>query len=293
MSDSSIQGLRKLSRENRSRVECMRKRDPDLWTKLRQGHNSVLRQWSYMGTTSVPRRRGSSLRVISRSSQDSADLPPLFHKVPDLRETQSCNRSVSKNLKWMIAALSPRSDPNPSEATPERHIDGSFNITRILEKISLNRNSPPESPHPDTVPQDAHVSHETEAEREIPLDAMTGITFCEELLRFSKGDTGLETTFRLLNVDSDGQVSLEGFIDFTTRLKLDFKTIEVTSIYQFLRKTQPGSSPDCSPCHFSKRTEILIRKYRKHGRCFMPYSETEELDPAERYFITHSFPRLS
>lgn len=279
-----------MSREYRCRVQAMQQKNPELWTKLRQDHNAVLRQWSYRGTTSVPRqeRRGSSMRVISRYSRDSADLPPLFHQVPDLRDKTVSDGNVSKNLKWMLTALTPATSLNLEHPFEKLSTEGAIDLTRIIEKIDKHRISEPVLP--ETGPNELNLPQNLDSARHPSLDAITGIAFCEEMLQYSQGEGGIEESFRLMDQDADGSISLDEFVRFFHKLGIGIPRSGLITIHQFLRKSDHFSQ-DCTPAHFSDRTKRLVRKYQTSGKSFPSILNSEVISPAEKYFLALSYPK--
>jgi Ca2+-binding EF-hand superfamily protein len=267
----SINNLRKNSRETKWTEASI---SPLKLAELRLQHNSILRAWSYKGTTMIPASASphcalkARLTKISRSSRVARSLPPLFHKIPDMRKrpTNVKNDSVQE-MRKLVTTFTPRRPDFSLRSGDEA--GSTFEVMKLLgDKLKGIKNSFTRS-------STVAVPHE--------LNVDTGIAFCQEIVRASDGLDGLEKTFDIIDADHNGDISLEELKNFLGASGM--KPEEIKGVHRYLE----GNSRDRSEkntVRFATMTRELIQEYERSKEMFFfkPPSDFDTINQADKYF---------
>ena len=276
--------LRLASKESRDRKK---KLSSEVWAELRLEHNAILREWSYRGTTFVNgvKRRGMQkqcLTRITRASREASMLPPLFQKVPDMRQARrqcAVPRDYRKEIREVMEWLNPKAQPSHS-----RGETGSMQVAKVLgDKL---RGSKTQEIEPPPNLEDADV----EDDDSLVLQPEMGVLFCEEILKASDHLESLDEAFKRMDFDNNNQLSPLELATFFRSVGLRIDSHDVRAIYTYLKNAgvSHATDPDdtITPAHFAQQTRELIAKYEKSRKAFFfsAHSSSAIVDEAEKYF---------
>ena len=278
----SIASLKRSARESRDAERRKNEAQPQAMTQLRLEHNSILREWSYRGTTFVPgsRRNGPNkahLMRISRSSRESGDLPPLFQRMPDMRRSQrqwQVSKDYKKEIKILMESLNPTGDALVAR-------EGAIEVMKLLGNKLRGRDEPTTATEPEPAP-----AAETVDAEEIVLETDTGVVFCEEMVRQSNGTENFEDTFRRMDIGNNGEVSEFELSTYLRAVGLRLQPYEVKAIHQYLRTDEETKNRVLTPANFAKRTRLLMTTYEKSRKALFvhAHSKGDLVLRAETYF---------